>query len=100
MAATQNAPGQVLRRPLGSKGANAEIPKVKGISKAGPKVKARKADPKALRAVLGKLEQAEVRHRKRHTTLEKARDAIQARADREEREWRRENEKLERFISG
>jgi colicin import membrane protein len=102
IAATEAAPGRVLRRPIGSKAAfseSAELPKVKGAS---GKTKARKPhqaiDLKAMREARAALEQAEARHEKRAAALNRERDASEARADKEERDWQREKERLEAEI--
>jgi colicin import membrane protein len=103
VAAAEAAPGRVLRRPIGSKGAfseSAELPKVKGTSR---KTKMRKPhqaiDLKALREARAALEQAETRHAKRIAALDRQRDALDARAGKEERDWQREKERLEAEIA-
>ena len=103
IAAAEAAPGRVLRRPIGSKGAfseSAELPKVKGASRKTKTRKPRQAiDLKALREARAALERAEARHGKRVAALTRERDALEARADKEERDWRREKERLEAEIA-
>jgi colicin import membrane protein len=103
IAAAETAPGRVLRRSIGGKGAfseSAELPKVKGAS---GKTKTRKPqqaiDLKAKREARAALEQAEARHEKRVAARNRERDALEARADREERDWQREKERLEAGIA-
>jgi hypothetical protein len=99
IAAAEAAPGRVLRRPIGSKGAfsaSAELPEVKGGGKAKPRKP--RVDLKAIRAAQAALERAEAGHRKRMAALDKARDALEARAGREEQEWQREKKGRENSI--
>src|SRR6266702_1261074 len=76
VAAAQSAPGRVLRRAIGGKGAfsaSAELPKVKGRSgKAQSKTKARKLQD-VNRAARDALERAQERHRKKMAALDKER---------------------------
>jgi colicin import membrane protein len=103
IATAEAAPGRVLRRPIGSKGAfseSTELPKVKGASGKTKTRKPRQAiDLKALREARAALERAEARHGKRVAALTRERDALEARADKEERDWRREKERLEAEIA-
>ena len=102
VAAAQSAPGQVLRRPLGGKGAfsaTAELPKVKGKAKGSTKARKPRMDPKAVRAARAALERAEARHQRKVAALDKARDMLEARAAREDQAWRREKQRLEEGIS-
>jgi hypothetical protein len=96
IAAAEAAPGQVLRRPIGSKGAfraTAELPKVKNRGENKPRKP--RVDLKAIRMAEAALERAEAGHRKRTAALDKAREALDARTSREEREWQREKKKHE-----
>jgi colicin import membrane protein len=96
IAAAEAAPGQVLRRPIGSKGAfraTAELPKVKNRGENKPRKP--RVDLKAIRTAEAALERAEAGHRKRTAALDKAREALDARTSREEREWQREKKKHE-----
>jgi hypothetical protein len=96
VAAAEAAPGRVLRRPIGSKGAfsaSAELPKVKGRGES--KRRKPRVDLKAIRAAQAALERAEAGHRKKMAALDKARDALEARANRQEREWQREKKRHE-----
>jgi len=110
------APGTVLRRPIGSRGLfreEAELPEVKGTarrSKAKSDGQARRVsqphkkaashkpqgtvDLRAIRQVRAALEAAETRHRDKTAALDKERDALERRVQREEEDWRRKKEKL------
>jgi hypothetical protein len=110
--AAESAPGQVLRRPIGSKQPfreGAELPEVKGTShksKAGSGTRrtsaARKTvgtvDLRAIREARAALEDAKTRHRKRLAALDKERETIERRVEWEEEDWRREKERLEEVI--
>jgi hypothetical protein len=99
VAAAEARPGTVLRRPIGSHGAfseHAELPKVKAAKKpkpAKPKInrKAKAAQDKLARALAG--------HRKRIAALEKMRDQLDARFEREDARWRDEKERLESALA-
>jgi hypothetical protein len=110
--AAESAPGQVLRRPIGSKQPfreGAELPEVKASphkskARSGGKRSsaARKAvgtvDLHAIREARAALEEAKARYRKRVAALDKERDALERRAEWEEEDWRREKERLEEVI--
>ena len=93
VAAAEAQPGTVLRRPVGTTGAfreQAELPKVK----AAKKPKAEKIN-KAAQAAQARLSRGLAGHQKRIEALEKARDQLDARFERENDRWGREKEKLE-----
>ena len=118
VAAAEQRPGTVLRRPIGSKspfGEAAQLPKVKGApaggrsqSKAktsiGEKAKAKPArhpavDLHAIRQARAALHQAQARHELKIAGLEKKRVGLERHAEKLEREWRREKERLEEKIA-
>jgi len=128
VAAAQSAPGTVLRRPIGSKvpfRESAELPKVKAsgriksrsqsidrpankaTSKSAKSKSARRAktvtpgavDLRAIREARAVLEMATAQHRKNIVALDKERDALERRAEREEEDWRQKKEKLEEKIN-
>lgn len=95
VAAAEAQPDTVLRRPVGTTGAfreQAELPKVKAAKK--PKA-AKPRINKAAQAAQARLSRGLAGHQKRIDTLEKARDALDARFARENDRWGREKEKLE-----
>lgn len=126
VAAAETAPGTVLRRPIGSKEPfrqDATLPKVKGrpasksrnMPRAGSRSKSQTrkqtkpqtkpisqsrdaVDLHAIRQARAALEAAEAGHRKKIAALDKKRDALERRAEREEDDWRRKREKLEAAI--
>jgi len=56
-------------------------------------------DLHAIRQVRAALEAAEARHRKKIAALDKKRDALERLAEREQKKWAREKEKLEEAIA-
>ena len=114
--AAESAPGRVLRRPIGSKQPfreGAELPEVPKVSKgpsrkskaksggqraSGARKRAGTVDLRAIREARAALEDARTRHRKRLAALDKERDALERRVEREEEDWRREKERLEEVI--
>lgn len=119
MAAAEAVPGKVLRRPIGSKApfqGSAKLPKVKGVaaksrSAAEPR-RARKAELKspaavhatavdlhAIRKARTALHDGEARHRLKIAALDRERLALERRAEKLQRQWEREKEKLEKEIA-
>lgn len=99
VAAAEARPGTVLRRPIGSHGAfreHAELPKVKAARKPKP---AKPKINKAAKTAQDKLARALAGHRKRITALEKMRDQLDARFEREDVRWRDEKERLESALA-
>jgi hypothetical protein len=111
--AAESAPGQVLRRPIGSRQPfreGAELPEVKGSPhKSKAKSGGRRAsaarktvgtvDLRAIREARAALEDAKTRHRKRLAMLDKERADLERRVEWEEEDWRREKERLEEVIA-
>lgn len=99
VAAAEAKPGTVLRRPIGSHGAfaeHAELPKVKAAKK--PKVTKPKIN-KAAQAARDKLSRALADHQRKVEVLEKERDRLDARFERESARWRGERERLESALA-
>lgn len=97
-AAAAAAPGVVLRRPIGSKGAfkqQAELPRVKSRRKKSVATAAPKPDKAKIRAAQRALDKAAGQHRARAEALRADADAIQDRIAREDEAWARSREKLE-----
>jgi len=72
---------------------------VKGASRKTQGKAKSQVDLKLLRTAYAALGRAEERHHRKVEALDKARDVLQARADKEAREWRREKERLANRIS-
>jgi colicin import membrane protein len=98
VAAAEAEAGTVLRRPVGTTGTfrkDAELPKVKAAKK--PKAEKPKIN-KAAKAAQARLSRGLSGHQKRIDALEKARDQLDARFERENDRWGREKEKLEAVL--
>jgi predicted RNase H-like nuclease (RuvC/YqgF family) len=99
VAAAEAKPGTVLRRPIGSHGAfteHAELPKVKAAKKPKP---AKPKINKAAQAARDKLSRALAAHQKKVEALEKERDQLDDRFERESARWQDEKERLENALA-
>ena len=97
VAATMAAPGMVLKRPIGSKGAfraQAELPKLKGK----PARKQPKRNDRTLKTAEVALRKAEAAHDKRLAALNAQRDAVDADITEEEEAWTAQREHLRKAI--
>lgn len=119
VAAAEEVPGKVLRRPIGSKAPfqeSAELPKVKGVTAkrraaakprhaAKTKMKSPAAshssavDLHAIRKARTALHDGEVRHGLKIAALDLERLALDRRAEKLQHQWEREKEKLEKEIA-
>jgi hypothetical protein len=95
IAAAEASPGQVLRRPIGSKGpftADAPLPGVKGSRK--KKAEKPKPDPTAIKEAEAALDRAKARHDKKMHALADEREKIDRQMEGEEESWQAEREQL------
>ena len=95
IAAATAAPGTVLKRPIGGKGAfqaHAELPQVKG--KPAKKIKPSRHDDRALKAAEAALRKAETMHEKRAQMLQSQRDALDSEITEEEQNWTSQRDRL------
>jgi hypothetical protein len=98
IAAAEASPGQVLRRPIGSKEPftiDAQLPKIKSTRKRKPKPK---ADPAAVKKAQTALTRARARHDKKMRALADDREKIERQMEDEEESWRAEKAGLERDL--
>jgi colicin import membrane protein len=125
VAAAEQAPGKVLRRPIGSKapfGEAADLPMVKGApakrrprperpsksktpaekfkTKSVPAPRHHAVDLHAIRAARTALHEAEEQYRSKIASLDKKRASLDRSAEKLEREWQRQKQKLEKEIEG
>jgi colicin import membrane protein len=101
VAAAEAAPGKVLKRPIGTKGAfkkNPTLPKVKTSPKQEMAQAKRKTNEAAVLRAEAALRLAEAGHQKATRALAQEREALDERANKEDERWRLKKEKLERAI--
>lgn len=99
VAATQAAPGMVLKRTIGSKGAfkaEADLPQVKG--RPAKKKAIPRKDDVARRKAQARLDAAQAAHEKQVAALRDERAALEDRIAAEEAAWLERRKKLERAV--